>query len=55
MTAPDLTFRKWDQLEIKVRVTKMATLRLRLGILLIKLAALVIGCGIEVERNEVPR
>lgn len=51
MSGPDLTFRKWDQMEIKVRISAVATLRLRLGILLMKLAARVIGCGITVEHD----
>lgn len=44
----ETTIRRWDQLTITVRISRLATLRMRMGVLLIKLGAKVIGCGFEV-------
>lgn len=44
----ETTIRRWDQLTITVKISRTARLRLKAGVLLMKLAAIVIGCEFEV-------
>lgn len=49
----DTTIRRWDQLEVKITISRLATLRMRAGLLLIKLGVRVMGCGLTVMETEV--
>lgn len=49
----DTTIRRWDQLEVKITISRLATLRMRAGLLLIKLGVRVMGCGLTVMEPEV--
>ena len=45
--------RGWGQIEVKITISRLATLRMRAGLLLIKLGVHVMGCGLTVEESEV--
>lgn len=48
----ETTIRRWDQLKITVKISRAARLRMKVGVLLIKLAAVVIGCEFQLIDTE---
>ena len=49
----ETTIRSWDGMTITVKVSRLATWRMRVGLLLIKLGVHVTGCSLTVMESEV--
>lgn len=49
----DTTIRRWDQIEVEITISRLATLRMRVGLLLIKLGVHVMGCCLTVVESKV--